>query len=641
MTQVVITESDNPSLTVNLKPTVSLTTDVVKTYFVTYTYFSTMLDGDETVVHSNIATSADIVTEKFLIPPKRTTAPAPIESSTTKTQVKSEDLKTSESVSATNSEADLPINILATKTYLTTFTYFTTLLQDNGGKIPSTIVSSRSRVVQNIVTETVDTSLFDADYLESLKKSLHSDHTPIVATATLNDGQKMEITAVEDGLIKPTSTVITSELTPTETPSIQSSSSSDNNVIKGSTIIFFDENDQIDENLSPTKSVTIESAASNTKAPNEAFIDQDDSETAETQFPDLANAESLALPLTTLPNGEVPLYVTSILKSSTVTKNGATLTPGMQVIKLTDSKGNVTVIPVSDPVKKHPQGTSDLGLADAAVVGDLLNFGSLGMNGLNALGPMINAMAGLITSNLNDNHKNSRNETIIISKLPPRPAHLSENPLLTYAGPKPPPPPSAQPLQAPGGPIYIPLGNLAADSVPEESQNIEGHNVFPDVDQRTKLQVVLGRPTMESPLLAGGIPISPGQVITTNSDVIIGKPAVHGPRPPELKSKPLKKDDTPIDMKPPPLPKPQKPKWPNLDNNPYYSTQGHIPGPVRLPPTNDHLSTSHSHRDPAPVREQPPLDPSPSPTSIVHHIPIGQHEHIQNNHAGENNFIQS
>ena len=117
----------------------------------------------------------------------------------------------------------------------------------------------------------------------------------------------------------------------------------------------------------------------------------------------------------------------------------------------------------------------------------------------------------------------------------PKPLQVT-NPLLTYAGSKPPPVRS---------PIYIPVGGLAADSVAEESQNVEGHNVFTDTDQRTKPQVILGRPTMESPLLAGGIPISPGQVITANSDVIIGKPAIMGPRPPDL-GKPYGKNEVPI-----------------------------------------------------------------------------------------------
>lgn len=92
--------------------------------------------------------------------------------------------------------------------------------------------------------------------------------------------------------------------------------------------------------------------------------------------------------------------------------------------------------------------------------------------------------------------------------------------------------------------------------------------MWPDAEQRLKLAqengggVVLGRPTLESPLLAGGIPIQPGQVITTNSDVIIGKPSVHGPRPPK------RPDHTPIGMKPPPPPPPPQASWPEHDRVP-------------------------------------------------------------------------
>lgn len=50
------------------------TTEVVKTYLVTYTYYSTYLEDDRTVVHSEVAVSTDITTETFLKKPKRTSA---------------------------------------------------------------------------------------------------------------------------------------------------------------------------------------------------------------------------------------------------------------------------------------------------------------------------------------------------------------------------------------------------------------------------------------------------------------------------------------------------------------------------------------------------------------------------------------
>lgn len=68
-----------------------------------------------------------------------------------------------------------PLHVVATKTYLTTFTYFTTLLQGGppqaGTPAVSTVVSSRTRVVQNVVTESIATSLLHPEYVQRLRSS--------------------------------------------------------------------------------------------------------------------------------------------------------------------------------------------------------------------------------------------------------------------------------------------------------------------------------------------------------------------------------------------------------------------------------------------------------------------------------------
>lgn len=61
--------------------------------------------------------------------------------------------------------------------------------------------------------------------------------------------------------------------------------------------------------------------------------------------------------------------------------------------------------------------------------------------------------------------------------------------------------------------------------------------------------------------LADGIPISPGEVITANSDVIIGKPGKLGPRPPQT----FGKEDQHIGMRPPPVSVPNIPVHPVLE----------------------------------------------------------------------------
>lgn len=61
--------------------------------------------------------------------------------------------------------------------------------------------------------------------------------------------------------------------------------------------------------------------------------------------------------------------------------------------------------------------------------------------------------------------------------------------------------------------------------------------------------------------LSEGIPISPGEIITANTDVIIGKPGKLSPRPPNT----FLNDGDHIGIKPPPMPKPNIPVHPVLE----------------------------------------------------------------------------
>jgi len=80
VTQLLVVESDAPRPLVTAPPAVEPSSDaiepstveVVKTYFVTYTYYSTFAEGGSTVVRSNVAVSKDVVTETFVKKPKRT-----------------------------------------------------------------------------------------------------------------------------------------------------------------------------------------------------------------------------------------------------------------------------------------------------------------------------------------------------------------------------------------------------------------------------------------------------------------------------------------------------------------------------------------------------------------------------------------
>lgn len=72
LTQVIITQSDKPFGSSPVETIQPSTTDVTKTYFVTYTYFNTIQEANgNTVVTSEIATSSDVVTETFHLQTKR------------------------------------------------------------------------------------------------------------------------------------------------------------------------------------------------------------------------------------------------------------------------------------------------------------------------------------------------------------------------------------------------------------------------------------------------------------------------------------------------------------------------------------------------------------------------------------------
>lgn len=453
-----------------MKPSAAQAADITKTYFVTYTYYSTLLENGSTVVRSKVATSSDVVTEKYYVPLKRTKVP-PSPPTTSKS--------TNEKLATTVVETlvERPIHILATKTYLTTFTYFTTLLQENKiDRSTQTMIRSRTKVVQNLVTETLNPDLLNSEYLSVLRNSLKKDSIPITATATLNDGQRLEITAVNENLSSASPDQVTSSLEENE--------------------VYYNEIG----NETPPKS---ENSASNSTGPSK------NPKINETRY----------------------TFSTAVLPTATVVKNGVTLSPGSQVIKFTDLvNGNVSVIPVSDPVSKHPVGGQNVNRPDTKIqMNDLLSLGS-------ALKPVINAVAGLWQNNLKSNIKVSESNVKPVSH-----PYIEKNPvedLLTSLKP---------PNRTP---IYIPVGPLPEDNEGAESENVYQHQ-YPDVDERNTLASG-NREAVEKPLVSGGgIPISPGQVITANTDVIVGTPAVLGPRPPAKNSN--DKSDVPIGMLPPPV----------------------------------------------------------------------------------------
>lgn len=456
VTQVVITESVPPKATSVMTSYIALdiepntmsadfvTTDVTKTYFVTYTYYNTIIKNGKPTIHTNISTSSDIVTEKLYLHPKHSSS---INKNEKKKQNKIEQ----------NLEN---IRILATKTYQTTFTYFTTLLQEEVTNTP-TVISSHSKIVEKVVTETINPDMLDRKYLSLWKKELKENSDGITKLATLNNGQKLEITIILDDFNPTRVLPIEKTQMPDYSPHKPESTtieSSTPNVITGSTIIFFDD----------------------------------------------------------LPTTETPSLSSKVIKK-TASSTISSKVRRSSKIKTSSVSKTSEIKPATKIAKPSNQ------------VSDLLGLGSININSLQVLKPVLNAMAGLIQTNLKSNR---RNDSIATTNKPPEDDLNTQN----------------------RSPIYIPVGDVGDDIETAESQNIATFHrqETADWDQRKK--------THENLLLNRGIPISPGDVITTNSDVIVGKPGRIGPRIPSIPLNQISEDAS-YQLKPPPILNPTK-KWP-------------------------------------------------------------------------------
>ncbi|XP_014468363.1 PREDICTED: LOW QUALITY PROTEIN: mucin-12 [Dinoponera quadriceps] len=474
ITQLIVTESAPPPRPTSVTTTLTALdntdgsmTDITKTYYITYTYFNTFLEKGSTVVRTNVATSTDVVLEKVPVR-KTTTKPAPI------------------------NPTPEPIQIFATKTYLTTFTYFTTLLQAGPDGETSTTVTSRSHIVENVVTESIAPSLLDAGYMNAL-----------LTTAHHSDPVK--------------------------------------NVVTGSTIIFFDEEDQID----PTTTTSAQEA---------------------TAFPEIKKDEK-----------------TSASTTAATDQSSANGASGMK------PDNNGTALSGDEPQNKRPSSQAGGDLQ----VGNLLGLGSLGINSLSALGPVITAMAGLLQGKT-ASAATRRNDTA-------SPAETQE-------------------VTTQRSPIYIPVAEFA-DAAHLANLN---HNYIAETRHKVTSS------------LADGIPISPGEVITANSDVIIGKPGKMAPRPPQT----YLKDG----MKPPPLPVPNIPVHPVLevvenereDAEAQPSAPGpqiqilpahqvyeeHLKVPVSIPLDASHPTASKQPQKLHPIQPSPPPNRTGSKQDILANDPL-------------------
>ncbi|XP_072946112.1 uncharacterized protein [Epargyreus clarus] len=150
------------------------------------------------------------------------------------------------------------------------------------------------------------------------------------------------------------------------------------------------------------------------------------------------------------------------------------------------------------------------------VVAELLKLGSLGIKGLSQLAPVIEKMTGGFIKR-QDIEKTTTTTTKPEMELTPYNMNKRVD--------------SDVESKQSNFPIYIPVDELETSESQVSFTNATLHQniAWAAEFKQPKAHIVLPKIVHESPLVNGGIPISPGEIITANSDVIIGKPAVGGP----------------------------------------------------------------------------------------------------------------
>ncbi|KAM3960018.1 LOW QUALITY PROTEIN: uncharacterized protein ACR2FA_005941 [Aphomia sociella] len=149
------------------------------------------------------------------------------------------------------------------------------------------------------------------------------------------------------------------------------------------------------------------------------------------------------------------------------------------------------------------------------VVADLLKLGSLGIKGLSQLAPVIEKMTGGFMKRQDTNKTTTTVKPI--EKLTAYNVNKRIDSDIEY--------------KQNNFPIYIPVDELETSESQIVFTNATLHQnlAWAAEHKQPKSHIVPPKIIHESPLVNGGIPISPGEIITANSDVIVGKPAVGRP----------------------------------------------------------------------------------------------------------------
>lgn len=152
------------------------------------------------------------------------------------------------------------------------------------------------------------------------------------------------------------------------------------------------------------------------------------------------------------------------------------------------------------------------------LVADLLKLGSLGIKGLSQLAPVIEKMTGGFIKR-QDTNKTAITTTTLKPVTNLTPYHVNKRV------------DSEIESKHNSFPIYIPVDELemSESQIVYTNATLHQNLVWAAEHKQPKSHIVPPKIVHESPLVNGGIPISPGEIITANSDVIVGKPAVGGP----------------------------------------------------------------------------------------------------------------
>ncbi|XP_053968779.1 uncharacterized protein LOC128870209 [Anastrepha ludens] len=629
--------------------------------------------GDERIVTTTNMLTQVIVTESL---PSR---------STTLLTIRKEPLEANSSLNITktvqawslkstpnslNTEYD--VHIYTTKTFITTFTYFKTSLLSASddedfttthsislpknltitglsGLAPTTVINYHTRVIENVITEMVPSSLINNDLVSKFRAELkkgENEQRVIITTVSLLGGQKLEITAV---------TVFKSAL---------KTALSNNQTISAPAYVT----------ISPTIAFT---------TPNQKITKLKKSNH------NTVSTATIKRTKISVPTATLKTYNTQIVKASLSIDGKGVLadeTDGNNVGEKnggdslpTNSKNSAIYVNKSPTLKKPQKGQqieSDNKNRFPVAVNQLI--GSLNFQRLTALKPVFNAMAGLLqtkfASALNPKNVSSHNqqkEQLQQSATSPLRGASFDTEIATdgmslakldnsadYENRQ---QIESSTMKQQEKPIYIPikdanfpvdnrrqqliiravdyaaelldtgsaqslhiqppkadvtisddenswlLQRTANDSLP---QQLTIRQASPDYASQTQPKILNQKLHGESipagfemSLINGGIPIRPGEVITANSDVIIGTPnGIQFPRMPVPKRNIL----TP--------------------SNPIQTNQN-------TPPANPLQQQSEAYRDKSPINTQMSSSFPHRNTYLYSHSQHRQHNQQNQNHA--------